>query len=287
MLVYAYMQVELYYPVTIGPITLPYTALLLLGAALVGFLAVYVKFRSVPDSRRFVMDTLTAALAVGLGAWKLAPIVLNLSELFSDPVSLLLRPGGTAGVVAGVGAGGAVFFLRSAKHRAHLPGLIVATVTFGIAGTLAAGVGLVGSVAATEDAEPAPPFSAMTVEGEEWDLSEEDGPVVLNFWATWCAPCRAEKDVKARAHREWADEVPIISVNLTHTEQSAEAVAEFAAAHSLPYPVLLDDTGRITQQYGVRGTPTTYVIDDRGRIAFRRHGAMSWSWLDSRIRRLQ
>lgn len=109
---------------------------------------------------------------------------------------------------------------------------------------------------------PAPDFSLETLLGEDLTLSGLRGtPVVLNFWATWCPPCRAELPELAAASARLAGQVAIIGVNQAEARADVQA---FAAGLSLPFPVPLDESADVSRTYRVRSLPTTFFIDRQG-----------------------
>ena len=110
----------------------------------------------------------------------------------------------------------------------------------------------------------APQFTLTALNGEEFDLSSLRGtPVVLNFWATWCPPCRAELPELQAASERYEGQVAIIGVNQAET---AGAVAEAAEGIGLTFPIPLDRSGSVSRLYGVRSLPTTFFIDRDGVI---------------------
>jgi thiol-disulfide isomerase/thioredoxin len=108
--------------------------------------------------------------------------------------------------------------------------------------------------------EPAPNFSAEIIEGGTFTLSEEAGqPVVINFWASWCAPCRTEiPDIS-----EYAEANPGVSVVGVAVEDAEEPAREFAAEVGAGYPLALG-TDQIEAAYPRLGLPVTYVLDADG-----------------------
>lgn len=116
------------------------------------------------------------------------------------------------------------------------------------------------SVAVAEIGEPAPDFTVEVTDGGSFTLSDSRGrPVVLNFWASWCAPCRAEiPDISAFASSH-AD-VQVIGVSV---EDSEPAAREFAAEIGASYPLALG-TPQVEDAYPRLGLPATYLIDPDG-----------------------
>ncbi len=127
----------------------------------------------------------------------------------------------------------------------------------------------------------APDFALTTADGETVRLSELRGqPLVLNFWATWCGPCRAEMPALLRLEEEHAGRARVIGVN---QGESAETITAFANELNVDYPLLLDPGHAINRQYGVRGLPTTLFIDADGVIRDQIVGAASEAVLAAKL----
>jgi cytochrome c biogenesis protein CcmG, thiol:disulfide interchange protein DsbE len=111
---------------------------------------------------------------------------------------------------------------------------------------------------------PAPDFTLRTLTGEELTLSAQRGkPVVLNFWATWCPPCRAELPELAGVAGRYDNQIAVIGVDQA---EPAAAVKAFADRLALEYPIPLDAQASVSRMYGVRSLPTTFLIDRQGII---------------------
>ena len=127
----------------------------------------------------------------------------------------------------------------------------------------------------------APDFTATTLAGETVTLSQLRGtPVVLNFWATWCPPCRAELPHFQAAHEAQGDRATILAVD---EREDPQQVAGFAQRLGLTFPIPLDTDGRIGVQYRVRALPTTYFIDANGVIRRVIRGTTTRAVLDSTL----
>jgi peroxiredoxin len=122
---------------------------------------------------------------------------------------------------------------------------------------------------------PALDFSAKTLGGKTIRLSDFHGQVVfLNFWATWCVPCKAEMPAMERIHQALRGRpFKMLAVNL---QESPEAVRRFAEELKLTFDLVLDPTGEIARGYGANTLPLTYLIDKKGRILARAIGERRW-----------
>ena len=115
--------------------------------------------------------------------------------------------------------------------------------------------------------KPAPDFQLPNLEGQSISLSDFRGkPVMLNFWATWCAYCRYEMPYIQEIYEGWTGKPPSVVVLAINTGESSSKARGFLESHGFSFPVLLDTTEAIAQSYSVRGIPTTFFIDEDGII---------------------
>ena len=125
-------------------------------------------------------------------------------------------------------------------------------------------------------AKVAPNFTLSTVDGQQVSLEQYRGRVVfLNFWATWCIPCREEMPALEQLHQTYQSHaLTILSIDL---KESADQVKAFFQKHSLSFPALLDESGSVFRDYLVAGMPTTYLIDRDGTLLARGVGGRDWT----------
>lgn len=126
-----------------------------------------------------------------------------------------------------------------------------------------------GHIPAPKKGFLAPDFTLETLEGQSIRLSDLRGQVVvLNFWATWCPPCRAEMPTLEKIAREYKDQgVIVVGVNST-IQDDPNAIPGFLAQHGITFPILLDKRGEVTRRYEIRSFPTTFFIGSDGIIRF-------------------
>ncbi|WP_349409196.1 TlpA disulfide reductase family protein [Pseudalkalibacillus sp. SCS-8] len=137
----------------------------------------------------------------------------------------------------------------------------------------------------TSVGEKAPSFGLERLDGQEVELADYQGKVVvLNIWATWCPPCRAEMPEMVHFYEKYAeDNIEILAVNMTNSEKSAEDVANFKKDYKINFPILLDVNGEVATTYQAFTIPTTYVIDENGIIVEKIAGPMSFEWMENHI----
>ncbi|KKM11481.1 hypothetical protein SY88_08465 [Clostridiales bacterium PH28_bin88] len=134
---------------------------------------------------------------------------------------------------------------------------------------------------------PAPDFTLTDLEGKTVRLSDLRGqPVYLNFWATWCPPCREEMPDIQQVYTEKGQQVRFLAINLTGTEKTVQGVREFLSAGGYTFPVLLDKDNAVSEQYQVRAIPTSIFIDAAGVIRYRYAGAMSKEMLEAALEKI-
>lgn len=121
----------------------------------------------------------------------------------------------------------------------------------------------------------APDFELETIDGETMRLSDYRGePILLNFWATWCPPCRAEIPDMQKFYED--KDVVILAVNLYDTETNEDDIPEFIEEFGMTFPVLLDEGSEVSTKYQIQPIPTSYLIDAEGRIHNIAFGALNY-----------
>lgn len=136
-----------------------------------------------------------------------------------------------------------------------------------------------------ENGDLAPDFELTTSDGRQAKLSDYRGrKVILNFWATWCPPCKAEIPELEKFYSEFKDKnTVILGVDMTQNEKSPESVSIFAGTNKITYPVLLDKDGAVNQTYQVSAIPTSYIIDEKGVIRNKLFGPMDYETMKNII----
>lgn len=130
----------------------------------------------------------------------------------------------------------------------------------------------------------APDFVLTTTDEKEIALSDYRGKVVLiNFWATWCPPCRAEMPDIRDAALAHPDDFIVLAIN---NGESAETAKNFARLFNLQFPILLDYDGAVARKYNVQGMPTSFFIDRAGIVRAATMGAMSRAYIQAQIEAL-
>ena len=122
----------------------------------------------------------------------------------------------------------------------------------------------------------APSFKLRNIKGNYESLDSYRGEVVvLNFWATWCAPCRIEMPSFEKLYRRYRSEgVTVLAITLD--KNSENKIKSFVDEYGLSFPILLDEKGEVERLYPSMTIPFTYIIDRQGRIVARVDGAKNW-----------
>ena len=127
----------------------------------------------------------------------------------------------------------------------------------------------------------APDFALLDPQGEPVRLSDLRGrPVVINFWATWCEPCREEMPALQRLYAERDGGVAVVAVNFRETP---DAAAAFVRELGLTFPVALDRQGEVAARYGVRGLPSSFFVDGGGVVRAVHFGPLDEQSLRQRL----
>ena len=137
-----------------------------------------------------------------------------------------------------------------------------------------------------EKGDTPPQFKLETLDGEALSLEDVKGKkVILNFWATWCEPCREEMPVFDEYDAQNED-VVVVAVNMTHKDGNIDKITNFISEYGLTFPVLLDEAGDVSKAYEVINIPSTYLLDEQGIIQLKINGALDETMLDLYMKQL-
>jgi len=129
------------------------------------------------------------------------------------------------------------------------------------------GTSTAGAIPAPRQGFLAPDFTLNTPDGESFTLSELRGQAVLvNLWATWCPPCRAEMPAIQKLYDEYKDQgFIVLGLNMTY-QDTPSAVVPFLQENQLTFPILIEETGNVAKKYELRSLPSSFFIDRDGII---------------------
>ncbi|RKX77276.1 MAG: hypothetical protein DRP60_06630 [Spirochaetes bacterium] len=275
--------------VSLGPLSVPVILLLSVLIAAAAFITGSVLLRGDKKNLSLFSDLLFAPVLPFLLVWKLSLLVTDARDVFINPGLFLYSSGGLLNVLIGVTAGAAWLSYRWIKVKP--PGLVKRALiralgTAAVLGLAAGGYFLLAEVEAKERRRL--PIVTFTDEnGLPWDISESEGStVVLNFWASWCPPCRAEMPMLDRLQSDpKLNNVVFYAVNAARTEKNPGDGSVWMESNGIELPLLFDNTGQGMNVYKITGLPTTIIIDAHGQVVERKTGAVSRSWLLAAIRR--
>lgn len=163
-------------------------------------------------------------------------------------------------------------------------GLLFMGLAFPACGSELPGTFATPPASAPQEGYKAPDFQLQTPDGNLVALSSYSGkPVIVNFWATWCPPCRAEMPDMQRIYEDYRREgLIILGIN---NQESGNVVKEFSDEFGLTFPLLLDSNGKVSELYLVRNFPTTLFIDSNGVINSIQIGSMDYERFQLEIQR--
>jgi peroxiredoxin len=126
-----------------------------------------------------------------------------------------------------------------------------------------------------KEVAPTPEFSLATPDGKKISLKDLTGKTVfLNFWATWCTPCREEMPAMEKLYQEYKDKnFVVLAINVKDRKQEA---LNFVKELKLTYPIAFDPEAQVASLYGAWGLPTTYLIGPKGQGLARGWGPAEW-----------
>lgn len=131
-------------------------------------------------------------------------------------------------------------------------------------------------VLVAEIGKEAPDFSLSDLQGKIWKLSDLRGKVVfVNFWATWCQPCREEMPDMESLYRGMADKpFQMLAILSSDSQANAELMVKMTGT---TFPILLDPDGSVSRAYGLTGVPETYIVDPKGILREKFLGPRPWN----------
>jgi len=134
----------------------------------------------------------------------------------------------------------------------------------------------VSAAAQVKEGEDAPNFTLKNLDGKEISLSEFRGKhVLINFWATWCGPCKIEMPSLEVLYERFKDK-NFVLLAISNDMFGANIVKPFVKAHKINFTVLLDQRLKVSNAFGVVSLPTTFMIDPQGKIIGALFGAEDW-----------
>lgn len=129
----------------------------------------------------------------------------------------------------------------------------------------------------------APSFALESLDGKTVQVGAPGKPYVLNFWASWCPPCREEMPGLSEFAGKYGSQVQLYGINL---QEPTDKVTAFLQQNHYNIPVLLDKSGNVAQSFRVSAIPTTLVVDSKGVIRYRKTGGVTLNDLESMIKGL-
>jgi len=233
-----------------------------------------------------VSDLFTGLLIVSFIAWKLSLILTHWTTAKKTLISILYLTGGWINFTAAGLCGALYLFFKYRRKKASAGEIRMLLLLLVLTGASALPIHFTAlkMAGSQESQRDAPGNSIILLE----DLSGAEKALTLtgrdrtivNFWATWCPPCRAELPELIRYEKDHDPEkVRFVTVNMTSTEKSLDEVLAFIKKEPVELAVLLDKNGAAAGAFGINSVPTTLVFDSDGKLLDYRTCAVDFNWL--------
>ncbi len=143
-------------------------------------------------------------------------------------------------------------------------------------------------ITGTQNADAAPDFTVFDADGKAHKLSDYKGkPVVVNFWASWCGPCKMEMPAFQDKWEEYGSEVEFLMVNLVdHSSETVKSAQDFLATTDYTFPVYFDTEQSAAYTYSIYSIPTTIFVDADGNLVNKYTGAMGHTTLEQYMQQI-
>ncbi|NWQ40275.1 TlpA family protein disulfide reductase [Bacillus sp. EB106-08-02-XG196] len=276
---------------------------LVLGIAVVigfVFLKLWLLQSQKKEPGKQLFDLVFNSIFCGFLIWKGSQLLLEPKLMIESPLSLLYFTGGTKGLI--LGTLGALIYLIFKARKLEITNLMVLQSTLVFAFAVMSGSFLLNlflnedkpkvNTVSTKTVEiglqegnKAPDFQLKTLDDADVKLSDLRGKkVILNFWATWCPPCKAEIPHMRNFYvSSDKSKVEILAINLTTSEKNPKNVKGFVKDRNVTFPVLLDQDGDVGVQYQAITIPTSYLIDSQGIVRKKIVGPMDKDMMNQLI----
>ncbi len=275
--------------ITLGPFAIPSLLLLILAASAAGHITVLLLYGK--ERTKEASDRLFTLLLVYTGVWRLSLFLTHSDALKGSLSALLVLPGGRINHIMAASAlflTLAVMTIGKKMDRRQLLtfSMLCAAIFFSYA--------LLYLPARRFIPEPAQPDNVQkiritTVDGREEDLMIDGArATVINFWASWCPPCRAEIPELRRWWRlQDREELRFYALNMTGSEKSPRELQDFIREEARELPVYLDGAGRAASAFNISALPTTMVFNREGELVASRTGAVDLPWLEGAVKKTE
>lgn len=178
-----------------------------------------------------------------------------------------------AGVLIGLAAGLAFFFGFNRINPFE-----------GLFGSKNSNLPDASTIYAPDKGKPAPDFTLEDLDGNSVSLADTQGKVtLLNFWATWCGPCKLEMPALQSRHEKYPDQFVILAIDF---DEPKDNVVAFADDLGLTFPILLDPGAKVQDAYRIRGYPTSIFLDEAGTVQIVHIGIMTEGILDDYLKEM-
>lgn len=216
--------------------------------------------------------------------WKITPVFANFTVFLSSPIpTLLYTPGGYIGIIAGM-IGGIGYFVYTNLRKQFATYKIVLLIFLVAFVFLSDPIYINTTKEYNSTSNSFQTVMLTDLDGNQITIKESSKPIVLNFWASWCPPCKAEIPELELFYNKYKTHVDFYAVNMTSTETSVPDVKSFILDQGIQLPIVLDKTNSLAAIFQIKSLPTTIILkqQDNGIYASQRYtGPISVSILEA------
>jgi len=275
--------------ISFGPVAVPVILIIFLTVAAGAYFTGSFILNREKNLKRLFSDLLFSPILPFLLSWKLSLLITDSRDVITNPRLILYSSGSLMNIVIGILVA-AIWFLYSWRKK-RPPEVVNKALAGAMITILALSLTVAGYLHFTnrDDIQRTqlPIVDFKSTDGKSWNISDAEGQtVILNFWASWCPPCKAEMPMLERLQQDpGLNDVVFFAVNAAVSEKKPDDGVNWMDSNGIVLPLLLDITGRGMQLYGISALPTTIIIDRDGQLVDKKTGAVSRSWILSAVRK--
>lgn len=213
--------------------------------------------------RKFILNKLSNILFLGFISWKLTPLITSFDTIIDNPSSILFLTGGKIGEIVALILSSIYVVFELLKNRQNRPLIYFISIYLFISISLFFSINNF-STNSLEDKQIVE-ISNLTLQHMDREIIginlDSEKPIILNFWATWCPPCKAEIPDLVEFYTDYGNDVDFYGIDLIETEK--DNISHFIDSYNINYPIYLDIKNKVSNYFDIQSVPTTIIITQK------------------------